>query len=254
MRPNKLVIDGDILVYRAASAVQKGIQWEADLWTYSADLNDARSRFHELLRQLVDAIKPVRFIIALSSSTNFRKAIDPSYKANRSDKPKPLVLTALRNWLIENREDVWVQPSLEADDIMGLLADEGWEFTSMDKDMGTVPGVFHRFHYAAADGSLIVTRNEQTAEGASRHHLLQTLSGDATDGIQGVPGIGPKTAPKVLGDLTGRAAWDAVVKAFVKAGQTEADAIRTARLTKILTGTEYAWATKTIRLWNPPPV
>ena len=88
---------------------------------------------------------------------------------------------------------------------------------------------------------------EISLEQADRTHLTQALTGDITDGYSGCPGIGPKTAIKVLkeGD------WIEVVAAYEKVGLTEEDALIQARVARILRHGEYNKKTKEVKLWTP---
>ena len=78
-------------------------------------------------------------------------------------------------------------------------------------------------------------------------HKIQTLTGDATDGYNGLPGFGPKTAQKLLHKEG--CSWETVVKAYEKKGFTEEDALTTARLAYILREENYN--NGEIKLWEP---
>ena len=67
--------------------------------------------------------------------------------------------------------------------------------------------------------------------------LIQTLAGDSTDGYAGAPGFGVKTSAKFFGEYG--YTWNSVVKAFESKNMTEEDALRNARLAKILTADDY---------------
>jgi DNA polymerase-1 len=79
--------------------------------------------------------------------------------------------------------------------------------------------------------------------------LIQTLSGDQTDGYAGCPGIGIKRA-ETLFEKYGES-WLTVVAAYEKAELTEADALMNARLAKILTVDDYDFTTSSPILWTP---
>jgi 5'-3' exonuclease len=71
--------------------------------------------------------------------------------------------------------------------------------------------------------------------------------GDATDGYQGLKGVGPKTAVKLL-DKHGWN-WDGVVKIYKSKGLQEKHALLTARLAYILQNKDYDKGK--ITLWTP---
>jgi DNA polymerase-1 len=79
--------------------------------------------------------------------------------------------------------------------------------------------------------------------------LIQTLAGDQTDGYAGAPGFGVKTSAKFFGD--NGYTWNSVVKAFLLKGLTEEDALRNARLAKILTADDYDTEQSRPILWTP---
>ena len=81
-------------------------------------------------------------------------------------------------------------------------------------------------------------------ETASRFVLLQSLAGDSTDGIKGLPRVGLKTAEKLLDKHGGT--WEGVVQAYIEAGLTEEDAILTRRLVSM---TQWK-PSKGVKLWR----
>jgi 5'-3' exonuclease len=90
-----------------------------------------------------------------------------------------------------------------------------------------------------------------TPEEADYWFWTQCLTGDPVDGYKGVPGIGAVSSKKIL-EAAGDNPWQDIVAAYVKAGQTEEDALRNARLARILRPGEYNSTTKEPILWTPP--
>lgn len=84
---------------------------------------------------------------------------------------------------------------------------------------------------------------------ADEWFFIQTMAGDATDGYSGVPGIGVKRAAELL-EKEG-ATWPTVVAAFEKAGLTEEDALKNARLARILRFSDYDHDNEQPILWTP---
>jgi DNA polymerase-1 len=149
-------------------------------------------------------------------------------------------------------------PGLEADDVMGILATKPGAdciIVSQDKDMKTIPA-----NIWTGDKMLGVTKDE-----ADYWHMFQTLTGDAVDGFKGCPGMGPVGAQKLLtacyvqGAFNGtdhtrfsmEKAWPAIVAAYEKKKLTEEDALRNARLARILRWDDWDKKKKEPILWTP---
>ena len=236
-----LLIDGDIVAYRYSSTVEQEVDWGDDVWSLWSDAKEAKQLILQYLDHLVEATAADDFVFTFSDKDNFRKAIYPDYKHNRKGKRKPTCYKGVKTWLESEYESIEM-PGLEGDDVMGILATSGkYEETvivSEDKDMKTIPGLLWR----AAE------MEDISEEYADYYHLYQTLVGDTTDGYKGCKGIGDKRATDILSkDPT----WEAVVKAYEKAGQTEEEALVQARLARILRASDYNTQTKEPILWTP---
>tara|TARA_B100001057_G_scaffold140510_1_gene140172 strand:+ start:1755 stop:2471 length:717 start_codon:yes stop_codon:yes gene_type:complete len=237
----KLIIDGDMFLYRASFSTEVEIKWDEDTWTLHSSEKESQHSFDSCLMGVVNKLdKDAEFILAFSDTENYRYDIFPNYKSNRRNTRKPLGLKALRSWAIESY-DSRVFPRLEADDVCGIMATEDPTFVAVsgDKDFGTLPITWYN-----------MLRDEMrsvTPEEADKFHLIQTLAGDPTDGYMGVKGIGTKTAEKIL-EKDGYN-WETVVATYEKAGLTEDDALVTARLARILRASDYDGVD--IKLWTP---
>lgn len=236
-----ILIDGDILCYTTAAAVEKPTDWGNDLWTLHADFKEAKQRIDVDIVEFVETLGGTSFTVCLSDSENFRKQVYPEYKSNRAGVRKPVVFQALRDYMIDNWDcQLWHR--LEADDVMGILATSKPNsiIVSADKDLRTIPT--RVYNPSKPDlGVIEVTRAE-----ADRNHLIQTLTGDRTDGYPGCPGIGPARAEKIVDG-----GWEAVVECYVKAGLNETVALSQARLARILRKGDYVKKTGLVKLWSP---
>lgn len=244
-----LLIDGDVVAYKAAIAVEKAIEWEPGMWTWHADEDEAKAAILSEVAYLLDTFGADKFTLALTDSVNFRKAILPTYKGNRANVKKPLVLSSIRKWLVET-QGAKMKPGLEGDDILGIMAtmkhtDERI-IISIDKDLKSIPGLYVR---KVEDGVTEVSEVE-----ADIWHLMQTLMGDATDGYKGCPGIGAKKAEKLLQDAgsSPAARWKVVVETYTKANLDEHEALTQARVARILRASDYDFKTNKPILWSPP--
>lgn len=251
-QPPILLIDGDVIAYQAAAASEKIICFDEDNCFPMASLEDAIVSAERRITNFRERFQATSYYLALTDAQYFRKEIYPSYKANRAGKPKPVCLSFLKNYLIKEHP-TYVRPWLEGDDILGLLAttpkiipEKGERIIiSIDKDFKSIPGRFYDFN---KDVDYQISPAE-----AAYHHMLQTLTGDTTDGYPGCPGCGPKTAEKLLADLTTyEAMWLVVVAAYEKAGLSEETALTQARLARICQRGDYDFKKKEVKLWQPP--
>tara|TARA_A100001037_G_scaffold36511_3_gene28290 strand:- start:14136 stop:14861 length:726 start_codon:yes stop_codon:yes gene_type:complete len=239
----KAIIDGDMLLYKACFAAEEETRWEDDIWTLHADVNRAKVDFDENIVRIMSEIDGSEATIAFSDSDNFRFDVFSQYKANRKKNRKPLGIRDVREWVMQNYPYL-VMPRLEADDVCGIIctASPGaYIAVSGDKDFNTIPGTWYNH--------LTKELKTVTEEEADRFFLRQVLTGDAVDGYNGIHGVGPKTADRMLTD--GGATWETVVEAYKKKGYDETDALVTARLARILRHCDYDYETNEIKLWEP---
>ena len=78
-----LIVDGSILIYRIASALEEATQWEDDMWTLHADLKLGKRVLDTTLRNYKDKLNCNKIIIAQDHKNNFRLDIFPEYKSHR---------------------------------------------------------------------------------------------------------------------------------------------------------------------------
>lgn len=242
-----LLIDGDIIAYQAAAVAQTPFECPSnpDFVVIVLDLAAAKRTIQDYVTSLQDQLKADAAILALTSGTNFRYSVLPTYKHNRKG-VRPVGLPLLRAWITDHFK-TFEREGLEGDDVLGILATHpslvaGEKIiVSIDKDLKTIPGkMVHRIE----EGIIEITEEE-----ANRYHLAQTLTGDTTDGYKGCPGMGPKTVDKLF-DEKG-VSWATVVGAFEKQGLTEEDALVQARVARICQHTDYNFKSKEVILWSP---
>ncbi len=236
-----LLIDGDMIVHSATIGTEFPMQWDDQNWILSANLEEGRALISDRMSQLRDRFSAGKMIVCFSDpKENFRKEVDPTYKLSRVKARKPITFWPLREWMYETYNCL-DRPKLEADDVMGILATSPKTtnpiMISDDKDMLTIPGRLWR------GGQLIDISEEE----ADLKWLTQTLTGDATDGYNGCPGIGPVAAAKILKEPS----FDAVVKAYEAKGFTFEDALRSARLARILRYSDWDAKKQKVKLWQP---
>ena len=139
----------------------------------------------------------------LSSSDNFRDRVVPDYKGNRAGFTKPHHYKAIREYLV-NHFNAEVQIGIEADDRLGLEQTDDTIIATIDKDLMIVAGR----HYNYVTGVFTTV----TPEEGIKNFYGQMLSGDATDYIAGIKGLGKGKAHKML-EKTPREDWDGLIMA-----------------------------------------
>jgi len=236
-----LLIDADFIVYKCCAATESEIDWGDDVITVTSRFSEAYEYVERELYTIANDLGCFDdSILFFSDSSNFRKLVDPDYKGHRNRK-KPCGYKRVINKLKEEYKVV-VMPSLEADDAIGIYAtkEKGHIICSPDKDMRQISGDL----YDLSEGVVTITK-----EDGDRWHLIQTMAGDQTDGYAGIPSIGVKRADAILNDKG--ATWETVLETFLEKGLTEEDALKNARLAKILQVEDYDFTNQEPRLWSP---
>lgn len=227
--------------------------WGNDFWTLHCDFGRCKDSLDTQVQGYKDNLNADDIVIALSPPKNYRYRIYPQYKSNRTGKRKPMCYGAMKGYIKDNYK-TFERPDIEADDVMGILSTsekiiKGEKvIVSMDKDLKTIPGLICDMR--------TYDIYEVTEAEANYRHMYQTLIGDTSDGYPGCPGVGPKTAEKLLEatDGTYETMWSVVVEQFTKKGLGEEMALTMARLARICRRDDYDFKKKEVILWEPPTV
>ncbi len=200
------LIDGHALIYRAYYALIKN-----PLTNSKGTPTGAVYGFANYLLRLLETYNCPYLAIALDSDKpTFRHELFTDYKANRDEMPDDLkVQIPLIDRLIEALNIPSVrQEGLEADDLIAGLAQraaaQGFEvfIISKDKDLMQLVGPRVKMLTPESGGALeLMGVDEVRAKmGIPPEKIVDYLAlvGDASDNIPGVPGVGPKTALKIL--------------------------------------------------------
>lgn len=204
MKNKKVLIDGDIIAYRASFHAQD----------YSLEV--AKDKADELLEfvlnQSLDFPSPNNnFIVYITGKGNFRYSIAKSYeyKGNRKEGTKPRHLADVRQHLVDKWGAV-VSQDEEADDLIAIEAarcNYDVVVASIDKDMLQIPCDHFNFN-----------KNEWKVVdefGGTKFFYTQILTGDKADNIVGLFRVGPVKAEKILEGCSNEGElYDAVVKAY----------------------------------------
>ena len=251
INPNNrtMLVEGDILLYVCSTSMEEPIKWDEDTWTLHASERKTIDKFADTLTYYSQILLCNNIAIALSSKTNFRKKISPLYKYGRRNNRKPLTFTPLREWVKKNYT-TYEMPYLEGDDVLGILATSDLikgdkVILTKDKDMKTVPSTIWFMQ-----GDDYTQINEEDAD---YNHMMQTLTGDSTDGYSGCPSVGRITADKILKEHKGNksAMWKAVLKRYKMNKLDKKYALLQARLARIIRASDYNFERRRPRLWLP---
>jgi DNA polymerase-1 len=236
----QLRVDADFFAYRTCASNETELDWGEDLITIASNFQEVIRTFNSEIESLKRRFDSDNVTLYFSDTKNFRKEIDPEYKGKRT-KRKPVGYKRLLQWAADHYTVVRY-PKLEADDALGLechLDPSDFVLISPDKDMKQIACRLY-------NGDVEVT---VTPEEADYWFWTQVITGDPVDGYKGIPGVGAVGAKKILD--TAEDPWQAVLASYEKAGLSFDDAIRNARLARILRPGEYNSTTKEPILWTP---
>lgn len=256
-----LLIDGDMVIYRIAAALEMRVEWPDGAITTHSNLNLAMHLLRGALANMELSLNASKLIVALKGpGTNWRNGIMPEYKANRKNKERPSIYTPLKD-MVEEAYTTLTYPGLEGDDVLGILATDPFMVlgekivVSGDKDMMTIPGKHIDYNKVSKTcpknyDDYVIDVSEDSANHA---HMLQTLTGDPSDGYRGCPGIGVSRAERILEQCRSpQERWEAVVETYRYAHLTPEDALKYAQVARILQHTDYDIPTSTVKPWQPP--
>ena len=200
-----LLLDGNSLAYRAFFALPL-------LANDSGIHTNAVYGFTTMLQKILEEEKPTKMLVAFDAGkTTFRHESYGEYKGGRQKTPPELSeqFPYLRKLIDAYQIKRYEQELYEADDIIGTLAKQA-EAESMDVII--VSGDKDLTQLATEQVTVYITRKGMTdIEKYTPSHIeekyglsplqiidMKGLMGDASDNIPGVPGVGEKTAIKLL--------------------------------------------------------
>lgn len=200
------LIDGNSLLFRAYYGVHSRLT-RAD----GTPTGAVYGFFNMILPILATARPDDSFVCIFDASrTTFRQDIYPEYKANRSETPADLITQSImvREGAAAMGMPVLCIPGVEADDVIATLAREnctGADATRIitsDKDLMQLVSECV-FLYDGMKQKEI--REPQVLEkfGVRPDQVIdvQSLMGDSSDNVPGVPGVGPKKAAELIGQF-----------------------------------------------------
>ena len=213
----RLLIDADSLIYIIAYNHREG-----------SDERSVKDSCDTFLADMMLMSGCDEYIGSFSSSKNFRHELYKyaEYKGKRPEKAdyvklwEPVIKEHYVNkhgFIVPGTERCPVE--LEADDVVVALAhlciEDGIKYViaSPDKDLRQVQGIFYNY---AKQGEDIPVTTEITPVQAQFNFWFQMLTGDSTDNILAVPGLGPVKALKLLDGIEAFQMKSVVLSAYCK--------------------------------------
>jgi len=200
-KPTLYLIDGSNYMFRAFYAIR-------DLSNSKGFPTNAIYGFTTMLMKLLRERKPDYIVIAFDvKGPTFRHESYKNYKATRKETPEALIpqIACIKDVVRGFSIPILEQQGIEADDIIGSLAKkyaaEGIRtvIVSGDKDL---------LQLVTDDVTMVDTMQDRTYDaeavrerfgvGPEKVAEILGLMGDASDNIPGVPGIGPKSARRLI--------------------------------------------------------
>lgn len=206
--PTLALIDGNSIAYRAFYALPE------DLATKSGQVTNAVFGFTRMLIRLIKDFHPDGIAVAWDvSRKTFRTEVYPEYKAQREKAPDhfrsqlPLMDKVLESLQITQLR----MEGYEADDLIATLTknavEGGWAvlIVTGDRDAFQLVGGPVRVVYTRRGISDTVIADEAYVEeryGIRPNQYVEyaALRGDTSDNLPGVPGVGEKTASRLVAD------------------------------------------------------
>ncbi|MDE6522011.1 MAG: DNA polymerase I [Muribaculaceae bacterium] len=205
------LLDAYALIFRAYYALIKMPRMTSDGFNTSAIFG-----FVNTLEEVLRKEKPTHIAVCFDpKGPTFRSELLDSYKGDRPDTPEdikrsiPIIKEIIKSYGIPILES----PGYEADDVIGTMATRASKqgFTTFmmtpDKDFGQLVGPDVIQYKPAYRGQDFELRGEK--EVCERYGIQRTsqvidllaLMGDKIDNIPGCPGVGEKTAQKLIADF-----------------------------------------------------
>ena len=210
MTERLLLADSNSLIYRGYFAIPP-------LTTTKGELVNAAFGFASILLKVIQEYPPQHIAACFDLPVpTFRKKRDATYKATRKPMPDDLrpQFERCKEFLEKFGVPMYSLPGYEADDVIGALAKQaeaaGLDTVIVSGDLDTLQLVTPHVQLMTTRQGFQNTVIYDEARIFERYGLrpdqmvdYKALKGDPTDNIAGVPGVGEKTAAKLIADHGG---------------------------------------------------
>lgn len=204
-----MILDSHGILFRAFFALGNS---EKPLMTSKGELTFATHGYAETLIRVLDQLRPTHICAAWDAGgKTFRHEASDAYKATRRQTPSELLvqMARVRQMLEAFNIPIFEMPGYEADDVAGTIArkaaSEGIEtyIATLDTDLVQLIGPkVSLFMFRPYQRDTITYDEAKAAErwGFSPKYMIdfKALKGDTSDNIEGIKGIGEKTAADLI--------------------------------------------------------
>ncbi len=209
MQKKLFLLDAYALIYRAYYAFIKNPRYNSKGLNTSAILG-----FTNTLAEVLEKQQPSHIAVAFDpSGPTFRHEMYKEYKAHREEMPEDIrkSIPYIKEIIKAFNIPIIMEEGYEADDVIGTLAckaqDDGYEVYMMtpDKDYGQlIADKIYMYKPKRSGNEAEILDKEKICEqfGVDKpEQVIDVLAlwGDKSDNIPGAPGIGEKTAKKLVG-------------------------------------------------------
>ncbi|MBO7389287.1 MAG: DNA polymerase I [Oscillospiraceae bacterium] len=201
-----LLADGNSMLFRGYYATAYGMRMTAPDGTPT----NAVFAFANMLQKAIDLISPDSILVAFDAGKHtFRHDIYPDYKGGRKPAPDDLVpqFKLVRDYL-DAFNIRWAEmPDIEADDLIGTMSDnqEGYESIILTSDHDLLQLIdedttvlLMKKGITDMDEMTVSSLKDEMGISPIQITDLKGLMGDSSDNYPGIPGVGEKTALKLL--------------------------------------------------------
>jgi 5'-3' exonuclease len=185
----KALIDADIIAFSCA-AFNEAFGWDSVV----QDIDD-------MMNRILETTEADSFQAYITGQNNYRYVIDPEYKANRKGKEPPQYRQDANAYMV-TRWGAQVTDGIEADDAMGIAQSQAEPLSTIictiDKDLKQISG--RHYNWRKDEFDMV-----SPIDGI-RLFYRQCITGDRTDNIFGIAGLGPVKSARLINDVEDE--WD----------------------------------------------
>ncbi len=213
-KPLLVLFDGNAIIHRAYHAFQSSRSPVRLTVSKTGEIVSAVYGFTQMLLKTLNELKPTHYAIAFDKKgPTFRHQLFDRYKAHRPPAPPELIsqIDRVKQLVEAFRIPIYELDGYEADDVLGTLSHQADQqdidtvIVTGDADTMQLVSPHVKVLYPKAGRSFSDTTLYDESAVSNRYGVkpeqiadLKGLVGDPSDNIPGVPGVGEKTAVKLL--------------------------------------------------------